>query len=119
MFNHDYLPECPMVRKLAIQYFSAFAGKDLAYLRDAFSDDVSLHDWNLSAFGVVDVLNANASIFEALDTIVVDIVNLYESDNTIVAEIIISAAKLEPIKVVDILTFNSSGKIQSVRAYKG
>jgi hypothetical protein len=108
-----------MLRKLTIQYFSAFASKDLSYLRDAFSDDVSLRDWNLTAFGVVDVLQANATIFESLDGIRVEVLNVFESGATVIAEISIAAENLEPIKVVDILTFNPSGKIISVRAYRG
>ena len=110
---------CDMLKNLANHYFSAFARKDLSCLRDAFSEDVNLRDWNMSAYGLADVLQANASIFEALDIIAVDVVNIYESGTTVIAEIIIAATNLEPIKVVDILTFNSSSKIQSVRAYKG
>lgn len=44
---------------------------------------------------------------------------MYESSNTIVAELKITIDKKEELYVVDVISFNSSSKIVSIRAYLG
>jgi ketosteroid isomerase-like protein len=101
-------------------YFSVFQDKDLDALSEMFDDDVSLKDWNISAQGKQPVLEANRNIFDSLNKIGVEVQNLYESDNTVVAEILISTDADEDIlPVVDIITFGPDKKIQSIVAYRG
>ena len=49
----------------------------------------------------------------------VNVVNLYVIEPTVVAELIITAKEINLIRVVDILSFDDNGKIRSIRAYKG
>jgi hypothetical protein len=108
-----------MLSELAIDYFNAFSRSDILRLEKCLSDEVSLHDWSLDANGIESVLNEYANIFESLSDVVVNVVNLYEIEPTVIAELIITAKEIGSIKVVDILTFDENGKIRSIRAYKG
>lgn len=108
-----------MLSDLAIEYFNAFGRSDILHLKKCFSDDVSLRDWSLEASGIESVLNEYANIFKSLSEVAIDVVNLYEIEATVVAELIITAKEIDSIKVVDILSFDENGKIRSIRAYKG
>lgn len=108
-----------MLSELAIEYFDAFSKADILRLEKCLSDDVSLRDWSLDASGIESVLNEYANIFKSLSNVVVNVVNLYEIEPTVVAELIITAKEIGSIKVVDILSFDENGKIRSIRAYKG
>tara|TARA_R110000824_G_scaffold257699_1_gene446652 strand:+ start:117 stop:452 length:336 start_codon:yes stop_codon:yes gene_type:complete len=108
------------LEQTARAYFSMFQNKDLDSLSEIFDDDISLRDWNISVQGKQSVLDANKGIFESLNKIGIDIENLYQSDNTIVAEILISTDESEDVlPVVDIITFNKDEKIESIVAYRG
>ncbi len=108
-----------MLSELAIEYFNAFGMANILRLEKCFSDNVSLRDWHLDASGIKSVLNEYMVIFKSLSDIRVDVVNLYEIESTVVAELIITAKEIDPIKVVDILSFDENSKICSIRAYKG
>lgn len=108
-----------MLSDLATEYFNAFSRSDILRLEKCLSDDVRLRDWSLDASGIESVLNAYANIFKSLSEVVVDVVNLYEIEPTVVAELIITAKEIGSIKVVDILSFDQNGKIRAIRAYKG
>lgn len=108
-----------MLSELSIEYFNAFSRSDILRLEKCLSDDVSLRDWSLDASGIESVLNLYANIFKSLSEIVVEVVNLYEIESTVIAELIITAKEIGSIKVVDILSFDQYGKIRSIRAYKG
>ena len=43
----------------------------------------------------------------------------YENQSTVAAELIITVDRTEILHVVDVITFNSEGKIESIRAYLG
>ena len=104
----------------ARDYFSRFQNKDLDALSEMFDDNISLRDWNISVRGKQPVLDANKNIFESLNKIDIGIENLYQSDNTIVAEILISTDTDEGVlPVVDIITFGANKKIKSIVAYRG
>lgn len=108
-----------MLKELALNYFDAFSKADIASLRFLFSDKVCLRDWNIDVLGIESVIIENSKIFETLKAISVEVVNLYEDSQTVVAELIISANGVPAIKVVDILNFDEEYKIVSIRAYKG
>jgi hypothetical protein len=108
-----------MLKMLALNYFEAFSKADIIRLRSIFSDDVRLRDWNIDVLGIESVIIENLKIFEALKCISVEVINLYEDVQTVVAELVISANGEPAIKVVDILNFNDERKIVSIRAYKG
>ena len=108
-----------MLSKIAIKYFDAFSRADILCLKKCFSDGVSLRDWSLDANGIESVLNEFTNIFKSLSDVNVDVVNIYEIESTVIAELIITAKEIGSIKVVDILSFDENEKIRSIRAYKG
>ena len=106
------------LKETATQYFETFSRKDLDGLALMFTDDVVLRDWERSAEGKIDMLAANKAIFDAVDTITVTPLALYEDGNTITAEIEVLVNGDTKLLVVDVITFIGD-KISSLRAYKG
>ena len=102
----------------AIQYFEMFSNKDLTGLSEIFTDDVALRDWERSATGKADMLAANKDIFDAVNTINVTPITLYEEGDTVVAEIEVLVNGDTKLLVVDVIKFKND-KISSVVAYKG
>jgi hypothetical protein len=107
------------LKKLAKQYFETFSRKDLDGLEVMFTGDVTLRDWEISATGIDEVLAANKKIFDSVEYIHVLPLNLYQDGNTVAAELSIVVSGAVHLRVVDIITFNDSGKISSIKAYKG
>jgi len=106
------------LKETATQYFETFSRKDLDSLAVMFTDDVVLRDWERSAEGKIDMLAANKAIFDAVDTITVTPLALYEDGNTVTAEIEVLVNGDTKLLVVDVITFIGD-KISSLRAYKG
>ncbi len=106
------------LKETATQYFETFSLKNLDGLAVMFTDDVVLRDWERSADGKVDMLAANKAIFDAVDTITVTPLALYEDGNTVTAEIEVLVNGDTKLLVVDVITFDGD-KIRSLRAYKG
>ena len=106
------------LKETATQYFETFSRKDLDGLAVMFTDGVVLRDWERSAEGKVDMLSANKAIFDAVDTIAVTPLALYEDGNTVTAEIEVLVNGDTKLLVVDVITFIGD-KISSLRAYKG
>lgn len=106
--------------KISKEYFETFSNKDLPGLEELVSDRVRLRDWEISASGKKAVLKANKKIFDSVDNILVNILKMYEHGNTVVAELLIDInGGTELLFVVDIIEFDSEGKIKAIRAYKG
>ena len=107
------------LKSLAREYFNNFNNKDLKKLSNMFSEDIILRDWNIEGKGKQEVLQINKNIFSDVPDISVNILKLYQNDNSVVADLVINLCKKENIFVVDILDFNNSNLITSIRAFKG
>lgn len=107
------------LKSLSLEYFYNFSLKDIDSLSKMFASGCQLRDWENSAVGKEDVLAVYEKIFNSVDTIAVTPRALYQDNNTVIAELLISIDGDEQILVTDIITFNEAGKIISVRAYKG
>jgi limonene-1,2-epoxide hydrolase len=107
------------MKSIAIKYFNAFESKDLSTLRELFDNDVTLRDWDVEATGVDSVIAAATKIFNSVEFISVQVINIFHDGNFVVSELIITINKTESVRVVDILEINSLYKICSIRAYKG
>jgi hypothetical protein len=105
----------------AVAYFDAFSNKDLGRLEELYAKNIYLRDWEGTYVGAMPVLKANKELFDNVDTIIVRPVVLHfdVDDNSISAEIEIMISDMDPFLAVDIIEFNSSGKILAIRAYKG
>lgn len=106
------------MRELVTKYFEDFSNKDLEKLSDIFSDEITLQDWDILAEGKQNVLEANKNIFNSVDTISVNLNQLYIDDNvaTCIIEIVIN--NKETLKVIDIIKIDTDGKIKEISAYK-
>ena len=104
------------------EYFTTFSNQDLEGLSRMFSDDVILIDWDINASGKEEVIEANKKIFQSVDTILVVPYFYYVGEEAYAVEIdvIVNSGKEteETIQVVDIISFNEEGLIQSIEAYK-
>jgi len=105
----------------AVAYFDAFSAKNLSRLDELYDSNVYLRDWEGTYVGSNAVLSANAELFDNVDAIVIRPILLHfdADDRTVVAEIEIMISDMVPFLVVDIIEFNSDGKILAIRAYKG
>ena len=101
------------------KYFTAFSNQDLETLGEMFSDFVRLRDWEIKVDGKKNVLEANKNIFDNLSSNIVNVVNMYECDRTIIADLLINLEEKQVIKVVDIIEFDENNLIKSIKAYKG
>ena len=102
------------------EYFRKFSNKDLSGLKKMFSKDVSLRDWEINVRGINQVIEANKNIFLNLKDIEINILNLYNFEYTVIAEIEIDINFGESkLLVIDVIEFNKSSKICSIRAFKG
>ena len=106
------------LKEIATQYFTTFSNKDIDGLALMFTDDIVLRDWERSAEGSTDVLAANQAIFDAVDSIEVTPLALYQDLDIVIAEISILINGTDTLLVNDVLTF-VDGKISNIRAYRG
>jgi len=102
----------------AIKYFEAFEKKDINIIREMFDINVTLRDWEISALGIDSVLKATAEIFYFAETISIQIINIFEDHALVVCELKVTINGLDSVHVVDIIEFNSIGKICAIRAFK-
>ena len=112
-----------MILDKSLEYFTTFSEKDSAGLRNMFSNDVYLRDWEILANGIDEVVAANQDIFDRVDTIIATPIRVWDflsqEDNVVVAELEIVVNDEETLLVTDILEFDDDEKIKSIRAYKG
>lgn len=105
---------------LLINYFNFFSKKDLQGLKNMFSDDITLIDWEILESGIENVTKANENIFNSINTIEVTLLNVYKEDNqnnfSCEIEIIINGNEL--LKVIDVICFDKNDKINLISAYK-
>ena len=106
------------LKELATQYFTTFSSKDINGLDAMYTDDVVLRDWETSAVGRTDVLAANQTIFDGVETIEVTPLAIYQEMDTITAELSVLIDGTDTLLVVDVITF-VDGKISNIRAYRG
>ena len=108
-----------MFKKNAQIYFNAFERKDINILRELFDSEVVLRDWDVEIIGVENILKANIEIFKTFQKIQVKTISLYADQATVIGELIITLDDSISIMVVDIIEFTTTGKIKSIRAFKG
>jgi hypothetical protein len=107
------------MKEKLISYFQKFSNKDIDGLSEMFSDDIRLSDWEIMEFGKSDVLKANQKIFDSVQSITAKPVNFYfDNEDTFAVEILIVINQNEILEVVDIISFNENGLINSIKAYK-
>ncbi len=76
-----------MLKKYSLKNFEAFSRKDLGTIEGMLSMDVSLKDWDISAKGRKDVLQATHNILNSVETIKVTALEVYRVGYSIIAKI--------------------------------
>ena len=104
--------------ELAKKYFDYFSKKDVQNIKNIFSEDITLKDWEIEATGINDVIQANKKIFNSVESIIVTPKNIYQDNFVLICEIDIIINNTEKLKVIDILKFNENYKIKEISAFK-
>jgi hypothetical protein len=99
-------------------YFKAWREKSIESLSDLLSEDVVLKDWEINVSGIKNVLEANSKIFTSVQKLDVSVESLAFNENIAFCKITVHADD-DKIPAVDILEFNSNGKIEKITAYRG
>ncbi len=100
-------------------YLEAYSDKNLQKISDMFAADIALRDWKISVFGKDAAIAETAKNFRSAKTIEITILATYESDNAVAGELKIVVDSTEVLHVVDVVSFNADGKIDSIHAYLG
>ena len=106
-------------KKTVLLYLKKYENKDLKGIEDIFSDDIVLRDWKIRVEGKEKALFETKKNFESVDSIEIKVLSLYENDNSVAAELKIIINNSEELYVVDVVTINSEGKINSIKAFIG
>ena len=107
-----------MLINIVKNYFVAFQNKDLSKLQEFFSPTISLKDWDMSAEGFSQVVLAYQHIFNSVNSINVNVLNIYLDGLVVVAEIEIIINGNALTDVADIFKFDNDFKILAIKAYK-
>ena len=103
----------------SLEYFYNFSSKNSSALSWMFTSVCFLHDWENDAAGKTDVMSVYNKIFDSVESIAVTPRVIYQDGLTVIAELLITINGKEQILVTDVITYDETGKIVSVRAYKG
>ena len=106
------------MERLIKEYFKFFSDKDILSLEKLFAEDIKLVDWETYAKGKDEVIKANKKIFDQVDTLQIEVNNLYINGQTAICLIDILINKSEKLKVIDLIKFNNDNKITLISAYK-
>lgn len=106
-------------KEICLAYLRKYAEKDIASMEEMFAEDIVLRDWKIYVLGKEKALMETRKNFAAADSIDIEVLFTYESENTVAAELKITVDATEELYVVDVITINSDGKISSIRAYLG
>lgn len=108
-----------MRNKITLLYLSKYAEKDLKSIDNLFSEDIVLRDWKIRVVGKKNALDETRKNFESANSIEIEVLSIYENAETVAAELKITVDGSEELFVVDVITINADGKINSIRAYLG
>lgn len=106
------------VKVLALNYFKAFEEKDIDKLKQLYDDGIRLVDWTIDVETKPFVLEENKKIFQTFPTLKIQVVEIAENQNTVIAHILIDLDDNNQIKVCDLLKFNDQGFITLISAFK-
>ena len=102
-----------------VDYLECYQRKDIDGVSNMFADDVHLRDWKISVFGKDIAVAETQKNFDSASSLDIEILNVMENKNCVSGELKIVVNQEEILFVVDVVTFNESGLISSIRAYLG
>jgi len=105
--------------ELCLLYLRKYAEKDLDGVEKLFAENIILRDWKILVKGKQKAMEETRKNFESVDTIAIEVLSAHESKNTVAAELQITLDSNKELYVVDVISFDSGGQIESIRAYLG
>lgn len=64
------------------EYFESFSSQNIEDLRDLYSEDVVLKDWNIYVEGKENVIEANMNIFKNIPNLKIDVERIISQNNS-------------------------------------
>ncbi len=104
---------------LFINYLKHYAAKNLDAVAAMLADDVTLRDWKVAVVGKAATVAETAKNFASAQSIVIEVLGVYENQNTVSGELRIVVDNSTVLYVVDVIDFDARGQIQAIRAYLG
>ncbi|HLC90283.1 MAG TPA: hypothetical protein VJI15_00790 [Candidatus Nanoarchaeia archaeon] len=102
----------------AREYFQLFSDKNSDKISDMLDSKALLIDWENNIQEKDNIIEAVKAIFESVERIFVEPLNIYQDGNVIIGDLLITINGKEKIRVIDILEFSLQGKIKSIKAFK-
>lgn len=102
-----------------VTYLQHYADKNLDAVSAMFADDIRLRDWKISVVGKELAVAETKKNFDSAESIEIEVLELYEGAGSVAGELRIVVDRTEILYVVDVIGFDSDGKILSIKAYLG
>jgi ketosteroid isomerase-like protein len=102
-----------------LHFLNCYAKKDIHGISQMLADDVTLRDWNISVHGRAEVEAATQQNFRDAESIEIDVLHVYESQDAVVGELKIVVDRTIELYIVDVIQFDSASKLNAIRSYKG
>lgn len=106
-------------RQRFLDYLRHYSAKHLDGVSAMFADNITLRDWNISVIGKAAAAEETDRNFLAAESIDIQVLGVYESVDTVAGELRILVDGIIELYVVDVITFDSNGRISAIRAYLG
>ena len=106
------------MENLIKDYFKFFSNIDISSLEKLFAKDIKLVDWEISVEGKDEVIKANKKIFDTLESIKIELKELYLQEMTAICLVVILINNKEKLKVIDMIKFNNDKEIFLISAFK-
>jgi len=118
--NPNNLPTSELShQEICLLYLKKYEEKDLDSIEGMFAEDIVLRDWKIRVEGKENAISETRKNFHEADTIAIEVLAMYENEDTVAAELKIIVDATEELYVVDVITLNAEGKIKAIRAYLG
>lgn len=108
-----------MLKEQFLEYLQAYSQKNIDKISDMLAEDVTLRDWKISVSGKAAAINETVNNFSSAESIKIETLHAYESGHSVAGELKITVNGSEILYVVDVVSFDASRKIKSIRAYLG
>lgn len=98
-------------------YLGYFSGKDIESIHAILSDNIAVHDWTGSFYGLSEVLALYENIFNDFNRVEVRIKRVCSDKNYVVTELEVILDS-QQLSVIDVVEFDEDGHISCIRAYR-
>ncbi len=104
---------------LFLTYLRHYADKNLEAISAMFAEDIHLRDWNISVHGKEEAIRETAKNFAEAESLEIRVLVAYENADTVAGELHIVVDGRIDLYVVDVVTFNTQGRVAAIRSYNG